>query len=114
MIYENLRNAIIKQAVDDYLSAARHIVSLKKNKQKFIIRTISNGLKLQKTKFLTYEQAEELWQNNIDRNKNTMQSIENFFRSDWYRQLCDIPAEYMISKTKEKALKQDGINCDLL
>ena len=114
IFYENLRNVIIKQAVDDYLSAARQIVALKKDKQKIIIRTITNGLKLQNPKFLTYEQAEQDWQNKIARQRDTMESVEYFFRSYWYKQLCDISGEYMIAKTKERALKVYGIDCDLL
>ena len=35
--------------------------------------------------------------------KGEVESIEHFFRSDWYRELIDLRGEYLIEKLREEA-----------
>lgn len=36
------------------------------------------------------------------RDKDTINQIERFFRSDWYRQLTKVDGEFLISKIREE------------
>lgn len=66
--YENLANAIIKQAADDYRKALKALSLNSRNKE---------------------AQA-------------TVKECEDFFRSDWYKQLTSLDGEYLIRKLKEE------------
>ncbi len=112
--YTNLRNSIVKQAVDDYVYSGKRIKCLLDNKQKTIIKIIKNGLELKKPKFYTYEEAEDEWKARIEKQKGIMIGVEMFFRSMWYKQMCDIDGEYIIAKTKEKTIRMCGVDLELL
>lgn len=69
--YAALIVAIIRQAVEDYTTASRMVKGEIKH-----ACGISDPF-------------------------NTLTEVEKFFKSDWYAELCDIPAERILKKLKE-------------
>ena len=114
MDYEKLMIAIVGNAVDDYMLGAKRIQNLYENKQKIMIKIVQNGLKLKKPKFITYEQAEELWQDRVKVQKGLMDASEEFLSGSWCATICCMDGKIILKKAKQKLLKQYGINCDLL
>lgn len=111
---DNLRTAIVKQAVDDYMKCAKEIMRLKDNKQKFIIDLIVRDSKLKKPYGYTYHTADEERLIRIQRLKSEMKEIEHFFLGGYFRKLFSIDGGFMVKKIREKAKYSHNIDCDLL
>ena len=103
--YDSLRIAIIKQAVDDYMTYARSIRNLTDNKQKVIIDIIVRDSKFKRPNNYTYYEADNERLKRIQILKDKMDDIERFFRSPYYAVMCNIEAEYMIKRIRERAKK---------
>ena len=46
--------------------------------------------------------------NQVRSAQRMIRECEDFFRSEWYRQLCDIDGEWMIRKLREQSLEKRG------
>lgn len=111
---DNLRIAIVKQAIDDYVKCAKEIMRLKDNKQKFIIDLIVHDSKLKKLYGYTYNTADEERLIRIQRFKSEMQDIEHFFLGGYFKKLFSIDGQFMVKKIREKVKYSHNIDCDLL
>lgn len=125
----NLIVGIVKQAVDDYVSAEcniwslnhevrKHIEAIKREDEKKIEKYFRNhGVWLNK---MTNEEAEAERQDRVRINEDRKKECERFFRGKWYRTLTEIPGERVLQwarktaeekiKEKEEALKE--AKCD--
>lgn len=102
MGYNSLRYSIVKQAVDDYVLAEKKIKQLN-NVDKTIAQIFKEDVKRKARRCYTYADAENERQDKLFFEKAKQDDIERFFRSQWYKQLCDLDSEYMIQRMKEKA-----------
>lgn len=73
--YTELTNAIVKQAADDYTSIKLRLHKYKNVKEK-----------------ATY----------VDQLEYELRKIIRFFKSDWYRTLCELDCEFLIQKLDER------------
>ena len=106
--FEILRNAIVKQAVDDYCAAVRRLVEM--NDKDFAIKKIiTDGKKGKFPKVSSMAEAEEERLVRIKIQEDNLLEVERFFHTEWYKNLCAIGSKYMINVTKEKAI-MDMVN----
>ncbi len=100
---ENLRNAIVEQAVNDYCITVRHIAKL--NMKCYAInKIVKEGKKRHYLKDWTLEEAEQERAKRQMLNEAKINQLERFFFSEWYKNICAIDSDYILKATKEKAV----------
>lgn len=72
-IMENIKYRIVYQAIDDYRKYSR------------VIR-----------------ENRKIGEFSVKRAKKMIREVEQFFNSNWYREICDIPAEIILNKLREE------------
>ena len=111
---DNLRIAIVRQAVDDYVRSAREIMRLQENRQKYVIDLVVADSKMKKPYNYTYHTADLEIQRRIKNLKMDMKNIEKFFTGEYFKTLFNIDGGFMVKKIREKAKRSRNIDCDLL
>ena len=108
---ENIRYAIIEQAVYDYIIAVRNIALLNMKCYQ-INRIVEEGRKdPYKPKYYTVEEAENKRQYRLTMEIIRLNEVEGFFRSQWYDGMCDIGYDEMLMLTKEKSIDEIVDKC---
>ncbi len=110
VFYDELRIAIVEQAVKDYMQYAKQIKELQTDIEKVVINIIMQDQKLKNPRNYTYKEAELVRQNRIHIKKTEMQEVEKFFNSPWYKQLCKIDSDCMVKRIREMAIEQYGVD----
>lgn len=109
--YENLANAIILQAVKDYRATLKYlkrhprtkeleeaVAFRKERRKKREAKRKEKGLPKVKEK----RSREELLLDKINDHERERDSIQRFFRSDWYKCLTDVDGEMLLRKLNEE------------
>ena len=112
--YENLSNAIIERAVDDYRSIAIKLNYLKNNKDKVMQKIHEHDVKLMKPVHYTADGLQQAYNRKVTAAKYELLDIENFFCSEWYRVLTKIDGKALLKMVKEDIKEKEGIDCDFL
>ena len=103
--YDNLANAVIMQAVDDYRQARQFLKehpATKELREHVRLRSAERKriYKLTRQK-LPLDDREKLLMK-ISRTKKDAKDIERFFHSSWYTVLTDVPGDYILDRLKEE------------
>ncbi|MBQ9377124.1 MAG: hypothetical protein IJU05_04920 [Schwartzia sp.] len=110
--YEDLANAIIIQAADDYRNAARFLRKHPRTKE--LEETVA-GIRAEKSrkreerKRLKLPNAreqksrEEILLDKIVDNETLLFDVKKFFRSDWFSKLTSVDGEILLAKLEKEA-----------
>ena len=100
--YENLANAIILQAVSDYKTIAKELHKVVQKKDEMKRSIAMQGLKLKTMRLYTEIELQKEYENIIERKKAELQSIERFFKSDYYNSLSKTDGSVVIKAVNLK------------
>lgn len=75
--YKSLAFAIVQRACEDYINAGARV-------ENHDMKIVANG-------------------NRVDNERYTISECRNFFKSDWYQDICDIDSNRIIRICEEKA-----------
>lgn len=112
--YEDLANAIIERAVEDYKMAIYYLYYLKNNKYEIIQQIVERDEKLANPIHYTSVALQALYYRKVDAAKQEVLNIERFFYSQWYQTLTRVDGKTLVRRVKEQIKQQKGIDCDLL
>ena len=102
--YENLANAIILRAVDDYRSALKKIKHLPEEKWKSLCERLRKEDAERKTiEFKLKEKKKRIKRTPQEKAVLTFYECEDFFRSRWFGVLTALDGEELIRKLQEEA-----------
>ena len=112
--YENLANAIIERAVEDYMTAILYLYYLKNNKVEIIQQIVKRSEKAAHPIYYTSTELQALYNRKVQEAKTNVLNIERFFYSQWYQALTKVDGKMLIRKVKEQIKENKCIDCDLL
>ena len=112
--YEDLANAIIERAVDDYIVAVRYLYYLIDNKYGAISKIAQDEEKRVHAKYYTSTELQCIYERQVNAQRKKVKDIENFFFSQWYGVLTKVDGKSLLSRIKTKIKEEYGIDCDLL
>ena len=112
--YENLANAIIERAVDDYKAQARKLNYLKTHKFEVLQKIVQHESKKAHPIFYTGTELQAEYNRKVRAAKYKLMNIESFFGSPWYCILTNVDGKALLQMLKEQIKEKDGIDCDLL
>ena len=102
--YENLANAIILRAVDDYRSALKKIKHLPEEKRKSMCERLRKEDAERKTiEYKLKEKKKRIKRTSQEKAVLTFYECEDFFRSRWFGVLTALDGEELIRKLQEGA-----------
>ena len=109
--YENLANAIIVQAFEDYTPACKQIERCKEN-----VTLAQEQLDALLHTEKTVKDALECAKRNLHRHEGMLrsaeankQSIEAFFTSSWFRTLTKVDGQRLLAEAKKEAAEKLGV-----
>lgn len=112
--YKGLAMAIVEQACEDYLHGVKVIKSLVLEKDKHINRWLKYDKARKYRKLNTQRKIDREYKHRIKCELSELESIESFFRSEFYRTICEADGEYIITKLKEKAIAKHGFDVETM
>ena len=112
--YENLANAIIERAVEDYIVKVLALNKLLDNKLGWISKFAENEAKRKNPQFYTSTELQAIYQRKVLGVKVEIEDIERFFHSDWYGTLTKVDGQALLKGVKQKIKDEHGINVDEL
>ena len=95
MGYEGLGLAIVERGILDYANARYHILKMKMYKDKYIENY--------KKKLTIYDTPEEKYYHEMKKHQHMIDECTNFFKSQWYHELCDMDGTFAISMAEKRA-----------
>ena len=102
--YENLANAIILRAVDDYRSAWKKIKHLSEEKRKSMCERLWKEDAERKTvEYMLKEKKRRIKRTSQEKAVLTFYECEDFFHSRWFGVLTALDGEELIRKLQEEA-----------
>lgn len=112
--YENLANAIILQAVEDYKKAIKEVYSLQTKKEEVKREIARKGIEFKNMRLYTEQELEKEYTNRLHGKQVEATTIERFFKSDWYMMLSKTNGERILNAIQKQIKQKLGISCDLV
>lgn len=112
--YENLANAIILKAVDDYTVAIRCLYHLIDNKYGAIAKIAEKEEKKVYSKHYTSTELQCIYERMVKAQRTRVKDLEKFFSSSWYKVLTKVDGKRLIKDVKQSIKEKYNIDCDLL
>lgn len=97
-----LVQSIIIFACDDYKKSMKCIREMASPKAYEIVqKRAKRNMKLKRA--LTQEEVEAKCVQMVDEAETTIRNVKKFFRSEYFKLLCDLDGEYMINRLEEES-----------
>lgn len=112
--YENLANAIVEKAVDDYIRLAQKLQYLKDNKYQIMSKIVRDGERLKRPIHYTSTELQAEYNRKVRNVKIELMKIEQFFFSEWYQVLTKVDGKELLRRVQDDIKEKYGIVCDFL
>lgn len=112
--YKGFAMAIVEQACEDYLHGVKVVKSLVLEKDKHIEKMVKADKKLKRRVLTKQRYIEREYRNRLNIELIELKQIESFFRSEFYRTICEAGGEYIITRLKEKAIAKHGFDVETM
>lgn len=100
--WQNLANAIVKQAADDYRADLKKIPKLKAKLEKMEREPVPED----ENEMKKWERKLQNARDSVQRTVDDALSIERFCHSGWYGVLTGIDGDYLIRRLREEVLQK--------